>query len=263
MHEVDDELGKSSIECVIRERQLLRGAEPDVDARVPGTGGLDERLRRIDRDDRIGSDPGHELRRERARPAADVEHPLSGCDPREIGELGREQHGVPSHEPVVRIGGDVEEHAARLQARPMSFASSCGHRLRPLGQGVKMPQITHVGRVMVPVADQDTAIAFYTDTLGFSLTADVPFGEGDRWVEVAPPGGGAAIALVPSQGDYPAGRMTGIALDSADPKADHAALTGRGRRRRRADGRRRRRAAAVLLPRPDANHVMIVEAQAG
>ena len=50
-----------------------------------------------------------------------------------------------------------------------------------------MPQIKHVGRVMVPVADQDTAIAFYTEKLGFSLTADVPFGEGDRWVEVGLP----------------------------------------------------------------------------
>jgi len=41
-------------------------------------------------------------------------------------------------------------------------------------------QITHVGRVMVPVADQDEAIAFYTKTLGFSVVADVPFGDGDR-----------------------------------------------------------------------------------
>ena len=106
---MDDELRKSSIECVVRERQLLRGAEPDVDARVACTGGLDERLRRIDRGDGIGADPGDELRGERARPAADVDHPLSGCDPGEIGELRREQHGVPSHEPVVRIGGDVEE----------------------------------------------------------------------------------------------------------------------------------------------------------
>ena len=43
---------------------------------------------------------------------------------------------------------------------------------------------------MVPAADQDEAIAFYRDVLGFSLAADVPFGEGERWVEVAPPGGG-------------------------------------------------------------------------
>ena len=80
-----------------------------------------------------------------------------------------------------------------------------------------MPQITHLGRVMVPVSDQDDAIAFYTDMLGFSLVADVPFGEGDRWVEVAPPGGGAAVALVPSRDEYEAGRMTGIAFESPDP----------------------------------------------
>ena len=91
-----------------------------------------------------------------------------------------------------------------------------------------MPRITQMGRVIVPVADQDEAIAFYTSKLGFSVVADVPFGEGDRWVEVAPPGGGAAIALTPPQGDYQPGRMTGIALESADPRADHAELKENG-----------------------------------
>jgi catechol 2,3-dioxygenase-like lactoylglutathione lyase family enzyme len=91
-----------------------------------------------------------------------------------------------------------------------------------------MPHITQVGRVMVPVRDQDEAIAFYTSKLGFSLVADVPFGEGDRWVEVAPSGGGAAVALVPPRGDYQAGRMTGIALESRDPRADHAELKEQG-----------------------------------
>ena len=91
-----------------------------------------------------------------------------------------------------------------------------------------MPQITQVGRVMVPVSDQDAGIAFYTDRLGFSVVADVPFGEGDRWVEVAPKGGGTALALVPPQGDYQPGRMTGVALESPDPRADHAELQGKG-----------------------------------
>ena len=77
---------------------------------------------------------------------------------------------------------------------------------------------------MVPVVDQDAAIAFYTSTLGFSLVADVAFGEGERWVEVAPPGGGTALALVPPRGEYQPGRMTGIAFVSADPRADHAEL---------------------------------------
>ena len=91
-----------------------------------------------------------------------------------------------------------------------------------------MPRITQLGRVMVPVSDQDEAIAFYTSRLGFSLAADIPFGNGERWVEVAPPGGGAAVALVPPRGEYQPGRMTGIALMSADPRADHAELKEAG-----------------------------------
>jgi catechol 2,3-dioxygenase-like lactoylglutathione lyase family enzyme len=81
---------------------------------------------------------------------------------------------------------------------------------------------------MVPVADQHSAIAFYTQTLGFELIADVPFGEGDRWVEVTPPEGGATLALVPPRGDYQTGRMTGIALTTTDARALHEELTARG-----------------------------------
>ena len=91
-----------------------------------------------------------------------------------------------------------------------------------------MTHITTVGRVMVPVADQDKAIAFYTGALGFSVAADVPFGEGDRWVEVAPPGGGANLALVPPRGDYQTGRNTGIALESSDVQAAHDDFRSRG-----------------------------------
>jgi len=91
-----------------------------------------------------------------------------------------------------------------------------------------MPQLTRVGRVMVPVSDQDEAIAFYTSKLGFTLVADVPFGEGERWVEVAPPGGGTSLALVPARGEYQPGRMTGIALESADPRADHEEMSANG-----------------------------------
>jgi hypothetical protein len=91
-----------------------------------------------------------------------------------------------------------------------------------------MRAITQVRRGMAPVGARDAAIAVDRDKLGFSLVADVPFGEGDRWVEVAPEGGGAAIALVPPQGDYQPGRMTGIALVSPDPRAAHAEMRGRG-----------------------------------
>jgi catechol 2,3-dioxygenase-like lactoylglutathione lyase family enzyme len=98
-----------------------------------------------------------------------------------------------------------------------------------LSKGEDMPQITQVGRVvMVPVSDQDATIAFYTSKLGFSLAADVPFGDGERWVAVAPSGGGTALALVPPRGEYQPGRITGIAFESSDPRADHAELKGEG-----------------------------------
>ena len=125
-----------------------------------------------------------------------------------------------------------------------------------------MARITHMGRVMVPVFDQDAAIAFYTSTLGFSVVADVPFGEGERWVEVAPPGGGAAISLVPARGEYQPGSMTGIALVSADARADHAELTGKG-----VDVDAELMGGDGTVPLlfffrdHDANHLMIVEGQ--
>jgi catechol 2,3-dioxygenase-like lactoylglutathione lyase family enzyme len=78
------------------------------------------------------------------------------------------------------------------------------------------------------VSDQDKAIAFYTEKLGFSLTADVPFGEGDRWVEVTPAGGGAAIALSRAMEHFPAGRETGIALTTTDARGAHAELKDQG-----------------------------------
>ena len=58
-------------------------------------------------------------------------------------------------------------------------------------------QIRKIGTVCVPVSDQERAIEFYVDTLGFEKRADVPFGEGYRWVEVAPAGADTTIAIVP------------------------------------------------------------------
>lgn len=125
-----------------------------------------------------------------------------------------------------------------------------------------MSRITQVGRVMVPVADQDAAIAFYTDKLGFSLAADVPFGDGERWVEVAPPDGGAALALVPPRGDYQPGRMTGVALETADARADRDELAAKG-----VDVDAELMGGDGTVPLlfsfrdHDANHLMVVEAQ--
>ena len=87
--------------------------------------------------------------------------------------------------------------------------------------------ITQVRTIAVPTTDQERSLAFYTDVLGFEKTLDAPFGPGQRWIEVTPPGGGTTIAL-PPQGDAPAGIDTGIRLETGDAQADHEALTAAG-----------------------------------
>jgi catechol 2,3-dioxygenase-like lactoylglutathione lyase family enzyme len=89
-------------------------------------------------------------------------------------------------------------------------------------------KISQLGRVIVPVSDQDAAIAFYTDKLGFTVSMDVPYGEGDRWVEVTPPGGGSGIALSPGMGEFQPGRETGIALTTSDARSTHEELEQEG-----------------------------------
>jgi catechol 2,3-dioxygenase-like lactoylglutathione lyase family enzyme len=84
--------------------------------------------------------------------------------------------------------------------------------------------ITRVGRVIIPVADQDAALAFFTGALGFEVRIDGTFGDGQRWIEVAPPGAETSIALVPQ------GMSAGIevSLVSGDIAADHEALRAQG-----------------------------------
>jgi catechol 2,3-dioxygenase-like lactoylglutathione lyase family enzyme len=89
-------------------------------------------------------------------------------------------------------------------------------------------QITQVGTVIVPVSDQDEAIAFYTEKLGFEKRSDVPFGNGDRWVEVAPAGAETTVAIVKPRPGEETGVETRIALSTKDIDADHADLKARG-----------------------------------
>jgi len=89
-------------------------------------------------------------------------------------------------------------------------------------------RIKGVASVMVPVSDQDAAIEFYVDKLGFEVRADIPFGDGNRWIEVAAPGAATAIALVQPRPGDPVGIDTHVGLATDDIDADHAALKARG-----------------------------------
>jgi catechol 2,3-dioxygenase-like lactoylglutathione lyase family enzyme len=88
--------------------------------------------------------------------------------------------------------------------------------------------VSQVGTVMIPVSSQDQALEFYVGKLGFEKRSDIPFGDGDRWVEVAPAGGETTLALVlPREGES-AGINTRVAFSSKDIEADHASLLAQG-----------------------------------
>ncbi len=58
-----------------------------------------------------------------------------------------------------------------------------------------------IAHVAVVVEEYDAAIAFYTQTLGFTLLADTPLGDGKRWVLVAPPGASECSLLLARAAD--------------------------------------------------------------
>jgi catechol 2,3-dioxygenase-like lactoylglutathione lyase family enzyme len=63
----------------------------------------------------------------------------------------------------------------------------------------------------VLVDDQDKALAFYRDVLGFALSRDIPLGE-YRWLTVTTPGDDSGIELVLEPDAHPAARPWKAAL---------------------------------------------------
>lgn len=88
-----------------------------------------------------------------------------------------------------------------------------------------------VATVIIPVADQDAALAFYTEKLGLELKVEVPFGEGNpmRWIEVGLPDQDTTIALAPPPENYDfSPKETGISFQTDDIDAYHAQLKAAG-----------------------------------
>ena len=87
--------------------------------------------------------------------------------------------------------------------------------------------ISQIRTVAIPSTHQERSVAFYTDVLGFKKTLDAPFGSGQRWIEVTPPGGGTTLAI-PPLGEAQPGIDTGIRFETGDAEADHEALKAAG-----------------------------------
>lgn len=91
--------------------------------------------------------------------------------------------------------------------------------------------ISCISQVGVYVSDQDAALAFYTEKLGFEVRS-LRQGPGMKWIEVAPPGAQTTISLASK--DFPVGDeakigvYTDIAFETTDIHGLYETLSSRG-----------------------------------
>jgi predicted enzyme related to lactoylglutathione lyase len=86
-----------------------------------------------------------------------------------------------------------------------------------------------IGTITVGVSDQDKALDFYVNTLGFEKIDDQPMSETERWVEVALPGGQTHIMLgLRGQSATDRSGFTGYVLHADNIEETYATLKTRG-----------------------------------
>lgn len=90
--------------------------------------------------------------------------------------------------------------------------------------------ITHVAITGFAVGDQDAALDFWTDQVGFEKRSDHPYGEGTRWLEVAPPGAATRIVLSPAsdRDQLRVSHVPELGFETADLYATYAAMSSCG-----------------------------------
>jgi catechol 2,3-dioxygenase-like lactoylglutathione lyase family enzyme len=94
--------------------------------------------------------------------------------------------------------------------------------------------ITQIHSTTIVVSNQDAALDFYTNALGWEKAMDSPMGPNMRWLTVAPTGAATQLVLSHTswyEGHEPSVRMgsnTGISLVAKDIDGTYATLTGRG-----------------------------------
>lgn len=87
-----------------------------------------------------------------------------------------------------------------------------------------MATTTRILSVSLPVADQDRALAFYRDVLGFEVRLDMEPWPGARLVEVVPPGSSVGIVLLPPDTELP----IAVRMGTPDAASAHTELHAAG-----------------------------------
>jgi catechol 2,3-dioxygenase-like lactoylglutathione lyase family enzyme len=80
----------------------------------------------------------------------------------------------------------------------------------------------------IPVTDQDRALAFYTEKLGFRLVTDQPFDEAQRWIELGIPGADTRIVLFRSDESLKPGSQMNVTFWADDVEATAREMKKKG-----------------------------------
>jgi catechol 2,3-dioxygenase-like lactoylglutathione lyase family enzyme len=88
--------------------------------------------------------------------------------------------------------------------------------------------ICRVDTVSIPVMDQNQALQFYRDVLGFEVIRDHAEGQQTRWVQLVPKGAETTISLVKPFAGMEAGGVQGLVVQTHDIQSTHQELSRRG-----------------------------------
>jgi len=89
--------------------------------------------------------------------------------------------------------------------------------------------ITKIKFLGIPVADQDRALRFYTEKLGFTVVGDVPFDEKQRWITLAIPGAETQVSLfTPTGQEDRIGTFVNTAYQVSDLQKTYEELAAKG-----------------------------------
>src|SRR5688500_10343750 len=65
----------------------------------------------------------------------------------------------------------------------------------------RLGMIKQITVVSIPVADQNRALDFYTEKLGFTIITDQPFDNKQRWIELRVPKAQTRVVLFTAEGE--------------------------------------------------------------
>ncbi len=89
--------------------------------------------------------------------------------------------------------------------------------------------IKQIKFVSIPVADQNRALDFYTEKLGFTIITDQPFDEKQRWIELRVPKADTRVVLFTAEGEAKRiGTMMNMSYACDDIEKTYEELRARG-----------------------------------